>query len=73
LQGNIDPALLLSSRENIQYAVREAISKTNGTGHILNLGHGILPMTPVENAKEFVRAAREFPASRPKLAANRAE
>ncbi|HLW80941.1 MAG TPA: uroporphyrinogen decarboxylase [Candidatus Acidoferrales bacterium] len=73
LQGNIDPAVLLGSEENIQYAVREAISKTNGTGHILNLGHGILPVTPVENAKAFVRAARKFSAAGPKLAANRAE
>ncbi|MGB6485206.1 MAG: uroporphyrinogen decarboxylase [Candidatus Acidiferrales bacterium] len=73
LQGNIDPAMLLSSEENIQFAVREAISKTKGTGHILNLGHGILPMTPVENAQAFVRAAREFSEAKPKLAANRAE
>lgn len=60
LQGNVDPAVLLSSEEHIQYAVREAIAKTGGIGHILNLGHGILPQTPVENAKAFVRAAREF-------------
>lgn len=73
LQGNLDPAMLLSSEENIQYAVREAISKTRGAGHILNLGHGILPMTPVENAKAFVRAAREFSARGQKIAANQAE
>lgn len=73
LQGNIDPAMLLSSEENIRFAVREAISKTRGVGHILNLGHGILPVTPVENAQAFVRAAREFSSAKPKLAAQRAE
>ncbi len=69
LQGNVDPAMLLSTEENIQSAVREAITKTKGTGHILNLGHGILPSTPVENAQTFVRAAREFSQARPSQAA----
>lgn len=69
LQGNIDPAMLLSSEENIRFAVREAISKLGGVGHILNLGHGILPTTPVENAQTFVRAAHEFSTAKPTLAA----
>ena len=73
LQGNVDPAVLLSSDEQIQYAVREAIAKTGGVGHILNLGHGILPQTPVENAKTFVRAAREFSAAGPKSARRASE
>ncbi len=73
LQGNVDPAVLLSSEEQIQYAVRETIAKTGGSGHILNLGHGILPMTPVENAKAFVRAAQEFSTAHPKPAAKRAD
>ncbi len=73
LQGNIDPAMLLSSEENIRFAVREAISKTRGVGHILNLGHGILPATPVENAQAFVRTAREFSQIGPKFTAQHAE
>ena len=73
LQGNIDPVVLLTSEDSIQFAVREAISKTQGVGHVLNLGHGILPATPVENAQAFVRAAREFTEAKPKLVANRAE
>ena len=73
LQGNVDPAILLSSEEQIQYAVREAIAKTGGVGHILNLGHGILPQTPVENAKAFIRAAREFSAAGEKSARLAAE
>lgn len=73
LQGNIDPAMLLSSHENIRFTVCEAISKTGGLGHILNLGHGILPSTPVENAQAFVRAAREFSQPGSRFASHRAE
>ncbi|HKW87580.1 MAG TPA: uroporphyrinogen decarboxylase [Candidatus Acidoferrales bacterium] len=59
LQGNVDPTVLLGPEEGIRNAVREAIGKTGGAGHILNLGHGILPQTSVENAQVFVNAARE--------------
>jgi uroporphyrinogen decarboxylase len=57
LQGNLNPSLLLEPQAEIRRAVREAVEKTGGIGHILNLGHGILPNTPVENAKAFVDAA----------------
>ena len=68
LQGNVDPAALLGPAESIQQAVRDAIGKTGGRGYILNLGHGILPQTPVENAQTFVNAAREFSESRERRA-----
>jgi uroporphyrinogen decarboxylase len=61
LQGNVDPTILLSTRENIRAAARKAVEKTGGVGHILNLGHGILPNTPVENAKAFVEAGQSAP------------
>ena len=61
LQGNVDPCVLLGREEGIRAAVREAIEKTGGTGHILNLGHGILPSTPVENARAFVQAGKTTP------------
>ena len=61
LQGNVDPRALLASPEIAAEAARDAIAKTGGIGHILNLGHGILPQTPVENAQAFIRAAHEFP------------
>jgi uroporphyrinogen decarboxylase len=61
LQGNLDPKTLLGAVEGICSATREAIEKTRGLGHILNLGHGILPNTPVENAKAFVEAAQTAP------------
>jgi uroporphyrinogen decarboxylase len=60
LQGNVDPRALLASPEIAAEAARGAIAKTGGIGHILNLGHGILPSTPVENAQAFIRAAHEF-------------
>jgi uroporphyrinogen decarboxylase len=56
LQGNVDPEILLQSEDAVRRAAAEAVSKTGGIGHILNLGHGILPGTPVANAKAFVEA-----------------
>ncbi len=58
LQGNVDPNILLGPAEEIRRAAREAIEKTGGAGHILNLGHGILPTTPVESARAFVQAGK---------------
>jgi uroporphyrinogen decarboxylase len=58
LQGNIDPCVLLGSPEGIQHAVHSALKATGGVGHILNLGHGILPSTRVENALAFVRTGQ---------------
>jgi len=56
LQGNLDPCVLLSTPEIITERARELIRAGGGRRHILNLGHGILPMTPVENAKAFIKA-----------------
>lgn len=61
LQGNVDPNLLLGPEPAIRAAAREAVEKTGGLGHILNLGHGILPATPVENARAFVEAGQAAP------------
>jgi uroporphyrinogen decarboxylase len=61
LQGNVDPCVLLTSTAGIRAQVSRTIEKTAGRGHILNLGHGILPATPVENAAAFVRAGQEYP------------
>ncbi len=61
LQGNVDPAILLGAETDIREAARAAVRKTGGLGHILNLGHGILPTTPVANAKAFVEAGQTAP------------
>ena len=58
LQGNLDPCVLLSTPEIVSQRARELITMGGGQRHILNLGHGILPMTPVENARAFVEAAK---------------
>jgi uroporphyrinogen decarboxylase len=61
LQGNVDPNVLLSTEGAVRSAAHVAIEKTGGLGHILNLGHGILPTTPVANARAFVEAAQTAP------------
>lgn len=58
LQGNLDPCALLGTPETIAESVREILKKAGPTGHIMNLGHGIMPMVPVENARAFIEAAK---------------
>jgi uroporphyrinogen decarboxylase len=61
LQGNLDPCVLFAPKEKIRLET-ERILNSFGTsgGHIFNLGHGILPKTPVENAKYLVDSVREL-------------
>jgi uroporphyrinogen decarboxylase len=58
LQGNVDPAVLFGPPEKIRQATLEAAASLGGVGHILNLGHGILPGTPVENAQLFIETGQ---------------
>jgi uroporphyrinogen decarboxylase len=58
LQGNVDPAVLLGPSEKIREATLGTIDSLRGHGHILNLGHGILQNTPVENAQLFVETGQ---------------
>jgi uroporphyrinogen decarboxylase len=59
VQGNLDPAILLTDPDTIQYEVRELLDGVRGRpGHVLNLGHGIDRRTPPENVVAFVEAAR---------------
>jgi uroporphyrinogen decarboxylase len=59
LQGNLDPCWLHAPRERIFEMVRRmAADAAPARGHILNLGHGCLPDTPVEGVKAFTDAAR---------------
>lgn len=60
LQGNLDPTVLFAGRDKVRAAVADVLAKFGkGEGHIFNLGHGILPETPVENVHELVRALAE--------------
>jgi uroporphyrinogen decarboxylase len=55
IQGNLDPAVLLGPRPEIERRVREILRRAGKRpGHIFNLGHGILPGTPVDNVKAVV-------------------
>jgi uroporphyrinogen decarboxylase len=67
LQGNVDPAVLFGPPENIRKATLDAAGALGGVGHILNLGHGILPGTPVENALLFIETGQkaELPVAKP--------
>ncbi len=56
VQGNLDPALLFAPEEEIRQRVRNMIEMTGGRGHIVNLGHGLIPTTPVDGIRTFVDA-----------------
>jgi uroporphyrinogen decarboxylase len=60
VQGNMDPACLLGSRDLIQRRAYEIMGKAGKTGHIMNLGHGVLPETPEENVLEFFHLVRAY-------------
>lgn len=62
LQGNFDPARLLSPPEVITQRVHEMIDAFGKDRYIVNLGHGILPNIPLENAKAFIDAVKSYQA-----------
>jgi uroporphyrinogen decarboxylase len=60
IQGNLDPALLLSDPDEIRRGVRAVLSSASGRpGHIFNLGHGVLPNTPWQHAAAMVEFVHE--------------
>lgn len=61
LQGNLDPAALYSSPEAVRREVERILDRYGfGSGHIFNLGHGIVPQTPPEQARIAVDAVHRF-------------
>jgi len=61
VQGNLDPAVLMAPLPELRARIHELLKRTGSRpGHIFNLGHGILPETPVENVKAAVEIVREF-------------
>jgi uroporphyrinogen decarboxylase len=65
VQGNLDPITLFAPLELIETRVKEILQAAgNRPGHIFNLGHGIVPGTPVENVQAVVRMVREYSARR---------
>jgi len=62
LQGNFDPAKLLLPVAEIKKAVHKMINEFGAQKYIANLGHGITPNIPVDNARAFVDAVKEYKA-----------
>jgi uroporphyrinogen decarboxylase len=61
IQGNLDPVALFAPRPELEKRVRAVLDQA-GTqpGHIFNLGHGILPETPVDNVRAVVEIVHEW-------------
>lgn len=63
VQGNMDPVALFGSLQSVQATAIALLEEVGGRpGHIFNLGHGILPETPVENVKALVKTVQSFQA-----------
>ena len=61
IQGNLDPVALYGSRDYISKRVRDILARAgNRSGHIFNLGHGILPTVPPDNAKYMIDLVHEL-------------
>ncbi len=61
IQGNLDPAALFAPLPELRTKVTDLLRRTGSRpGHIVNLGHGLLPDTPVENVKAVVQIVRDF-------------
>jgi uroporphyrinogen decarboxylase len=61
IQGNLDPTVLLADRVEIRRRATDILQQAAGRpGHIFNLGHGVSPQTPVDNARALVDIVHEF-------------
>jgi uroporphyrinogen decarboxylase len=61
VQGNLDPIALFAPQDLLRDRVNSILSQAAGRpGHIFNVGHGIVPGTPVENVQAAVRFVREY-------------
>ena len=64
VQGNLDPVLLFADWKELKSRAEEILRRADGRpGHIFNLGHGILPETPVDNVKNLARLVQEYSVS----------
>jgi uroporphyrinogen decarboxylase len=65
IQGNLDPAVLLGPPELVRERARDVLRRAGGRpGHIFNLGHGVLPSTPLENLQLLVETVHEWQVAR---------
>src|SRR5207247_8056916 len=64
VQGNLDPAVLLAKPPYIRQRVKDILDRAGGRpGHIFNLGHGVLPSTPVEHVRALVDLGHGLPSA----------
>lgn len=59
IQGNLDPCVLYGSKETIEKNTKKILNAFEG-GHIMNLGHGVYPDTPLDGVKHFVHTVKSF-------------
>ena len=59
-QGNLDQALLFANPEEIQQQTKKILELSKNRSHVMNLGHGVLPDTPLSGIQAFVDAVRNF-------------
>lgn len=59
LQGNLDPLALLAGGEALEHGVARILSAFRGRSHIFNLGHGILPDTPIAHVEHLLKLVRQ--------------
>jgi uroporphyrinogen decarboxylase len=65
VQGNLDPAVLLAARQEIARRAQDVLAQAaRRPGHIFNLGHGVLPQTPVDHAVALVEIVHELSSQR---------
>ena len=60
LQGHLDPLALLSGGEDMRRCIESILEHYKHRAHIFNLGHGVIPQTPIEHVQETVRVVRAF-------------
>jgi uroporphyrinogen decarboxylase len=65
IQGNLDPAVLLGPPELVRDRARDVLRRAAGRpGHIFNLGHGVMPSTPLENLQLLIETVHEWQVAR---------
>jgi len=65
IQGNLDPAVLLGPPELVRERAGDVLRRAGGRpGHIFNLGHGVMPATPLENLQLLIETVHQWEVAR---------